>query len=74
TYYNITVPANTKADIYLPASKVEDVTENEQALAADKDVTSGTADSGYIVIHAGSGTYHFAVNTPATTTQVQGSK
>jgi len=60
TYYNIDIPANTKADIYLPASKVDDVTENNQALAADKDITSGPSDNGYIVIHVGSGSYHFA--------------
>jgi alpha-L-rhamnosidase len=74
TYYNIDIPANTKADIFLPASKVEDVTENNQALALDKDITSGPSDNGYIVIHAGSGSYHFAVPNPTDTVQAAGTR
>ncbi|HVV55895.1 MAG TPA: family 78 glycoside hydrolase catalytic domain [Mucilaginibacter sp.] len=74
TYYNIDIPANTKADIYLPASAANDITENGQALSLDKDITVGPADSGYVQIHAGSGSYHFAVNNPAETTEIKGSK
>jgi len=74
TYYNIDIPPNTKADIFLPASKVEDVTENSQALASDKDITSGPSDNGYIVIHAGSGSYHFAVPTPPEGAQTGGAR
>lgn len=62
TYYNIDIPANTKADIYLPADNVSDITENSQALTSDKDITVGSGENGYVLIKAGSGSYHFAVN------------
>jgi len=62
TYYNIDIPANTKADIYLPADNAGDITENGQALALDKDITVGASETGYVLIKAGSGSYHFAVN------------
>ena len=62
TYYNIDIPANTKADIFLPADNASDITENGQALASDKDIAVGSGETGYVLIKTGSGSYHFAVN------------
>lgn len=64
TYYTIEVPANTKADIYLPASSPNDITEEDKALALDKDIQVGAGENGYVLIKTGSGSYHFAVNNP----------
>ncbi|MFB9843551.1 alpha-L-rhamnosidase [Mucilaginibacter ginsenosidivorans] len=68
TYYSIDIPANTKADIYLPASSVNDITENGKALAVDKDISVGAAENGYVLIKAGSGSYHFAAPAPTAPT------
>ena len=64
-YFNIDVPANTTADIYLPADAADKITEDGKALSADKDIVAGSAENGYVLIHAGSGTYHFAAPAPA---------
>ena len=64
TYYNIGVPANTKADIFLPAKQADDITQEDKPLATDKGLTVGTYQDGYIGISVGSGTYHFAVINP----------
>ena len=64
-YFNIDVPSNTTADIYLPADAADKITEDGKALSADKDIVAGSAENGYVLIHAGSGTYHFAAPAPA---------
>ena len=71
TYYNIEIPANTKADVYLPATDASQISEDTGALASDKDITVGPTDSGYVFIKVGSGTYHFAVNGVPPVPQVQ---
>ncbi|MGZ3819473.1 MAG: family 78 glycoside hydrolase catalytic domain [Mucilaginibacter sp.] len=62
TWYSIEIPANTKADIFLPASKADDITEDDKALSADKNITVGAEENGYVGLKVGSGIYHFAVN------------
>ena len=64
-YFNIDVPSNTTADIYLPADAADKITEDGKALSADKDIVAGSAENGYVLIHAGSGTYHFSAPAPA---------
>lgn len=59
-YFTIEVPANTTADIYLPAESADKISEEGKPLNSDKDIVVGAAENGYVVIHAGSGTYHFA--------------
>jgi len=58
-YYTVEIPANTKADIFLPAKQAEDITEDNKPLASDKGLTVGIYQDGYIGISAGSGIYHF---------------
>jgi alpha-L-rhamnosidase len=74
TYYTIEVPANTSADIFLPAAQAGDITLDDKALALDKDITVGTPEDGYIKLQAGSGVYHFTVNGEAQGLQVSQSK
>jgi alpha-L-rhamnosidase len=74
TYYAIDIPANTKADIYLPAKQADDITEDDKALAMDKALVVGQYQDGYIGISVGSGVYHFAVNNPVVVTQAPATK
>jgi alpha-L-rhamnosidase len=62
-YFNwaITVPANSKAIVYLPADKVNDITCDGKTLSA----LSGTkmqVNNGETKIEIGSGDYHFEIN------------
>ncbi|MGZ3822311.1 MAG: family 78 glycoside hydrolase catalytic domain, partial [Mucilaginibacter sp.] len=74
TYYTIDIPANTKADIYLPAKQPDDITEDDKALAMDKALVIGQYQDGYIGISVGSGVYHFAVTNPVAVTQTPATK
>lgn len=74
TYYTIEVPANTSADIFLPAAQAGDITLDDKALELDKDITVGSAEDGYIKLQAGSGVYHFAVSGEVQGLQVTNSK
>jgi alpha-L-rhamnosidase len=62
TYYTINIPANTKADIHLPAKNADDITEDGKPLSSDKALSVGDYQDGYIGISVGSGLYHFEVN------------
>jgi alpha-L-rhamnosidase len=74
TYYTIDIPANTKADIYLPAKQPDDITEDDKALAMDKALIVGQYQDGYIGISVGSGVYHFAVTNPVVVIQAPATK
>jgi alpha-L-rhamnosidase len=58
---DVEIPANTSADIYLPASPESAITENGTALSARKDVQVTSSDDQYVVVKAGSGKYHFVI-------------
>lgn len=58
---DVEIPANTKADIFLPASPESAITENGVALSAQKDVQVTASDDQYVVVKAGSGKYHFVI-------------
>ena len=58
----VTVPANTTAEIYIPASAMEKITENGTILS-DKKAFEGIAQKGdYIMVKVGSGDYDFMVD------------
>jgi alpha-L-rhamnosidase len=63
-HYNIDIPTNTTADIYLPADGADKITEDDKPLALDKTISIGAAENGYVMIHAGSGSYHFTAPAP----------
>lgn len=57
---NVTVPANTTADVWLPAKGVDQVREDGAVLSSKKlnAITRGE----YVVVNVGSGDYRFEVN------------
>ncbi len=59
---DVTIPANTTADIYVPASPSASITEGGVALAAHPEIKVRGQEGGYMVLETGSGEYHFEVN------------
>jgi alpha-L-rhamnosidase len=55
----VTIPANTKAIIYLPADKNESITEGGKPVTKIKDIKFLGYKDGKAIIEAGSGVYHF---------------
>jgi alpha-L-rhamnosidase len=58
---DVVIPANTTANIYIPAAGAEAVTEGGTALSSVKDIQVTATESGYVMLKAGSGKYHFEV-------------
>jgi len=59
---DVVIPANTTADIYVPTSQAEKITESNKALSASKEIKIGNTENGYVILKVGSGSYHFTVN------------
>ena len=55
------IPANTKADVFIPASNADAVTESGNALTTLKGVPPAVVANGYVLLQLGSGKYHFEV-------------
>jgi len=58
--WDITIPVNTTATIYLPSADATSVTESGRPAARAKGVRLLLAEAGYAVYEIGSGNYHFA--------------
>lgn len=58
---DVEIPTNTSADIFVPAASPDAITENGTAISGNKDLQVTGKEGNYIVIKAGSGSYHFAV-------------
>jgi alpha-L-rhamnosidase len=58
--WQVQVPANTTATIYVPAKNVANVTEDGQPIAKSQDVQFLRTENGRVVFEIGSGKYHFA--------------
>lgn len=58
--WNITVPANTKAEIHIPAKSKEDVMEGGKKIVSVSDIQFLRMEDGRAVFQVGSGTYDFA--------------
>jgi alpha-L-rhamnosidase len=56
---NVTVPPNTRATIYIPASAAEGITEGGLPLAQSDGLKVTGQEGGYVVVEAGSGSYSF---------------
>ena len=61
---NVVIPANTTAMVYVPAEKVEDVTESGKAAVKSKDLKFLRMEDGKAVFSAGSGEYKFFSKLP----------
>ena len=58
--HEVTIPPNTTADIYIPSTTAEGVTESGKALSSVKELEIVGMEEGYLHVKAGSGTYHFS--------------
>lgn len=60
-YWNVTVPANTSATLYLPSRSVKCITEGGMPVAGVKDIRLIEVRGEKIVCRVGSGVYSFAI-------------
>jgi alpha-L-rhamnosidase len=60
--FDIEIPANTKATIYIPAANADMIRENGIVVSSAKDIQVSGKENGYIVLQTGSGKYHFEVS------------
>ncbi len=58
---SVTIPANTKAEIHIPASGSQYVWEGKTLIAGSKDVKIKQYKDGHLIVAAGSGEYLFTV-------------
>ncbi|GHT69380.1 alpha-rhamnosidase [Bacteroidia bacterium] len=58
--WDITIPANTTATVYIPASKGKQVNESGQKASSAKGVKFVKTEGDYVVYEVGSGTYSFS--------------
>jgi alpha-L-rhamnosidase len=56
---NVTVPANTKASVSIPAAALDNIRESGMALNRRAGVASASIDGDYAVVEVGAGSYHF---------------
>jgi alpha-L-rhamnosidase len=58
--FDVEIPANTKAIVYIPSSKNTSITESQKALAGVKDLKVRGVEGNYTAVEVGSGKYQFA--------------
>ena len=58
-FLEVEIPANTTADVYIPAKNKEDVLESGTAIDKSKDIQFQKTEEGYVVVKIGSGKYRF---------------
>ena len=63
--FNVEIPANTTAKIYIPAANAEAVTENNKPLSSVKEIRVIGKEGEYLVIETGSGKYSFTTAKPS---------
>lgn len=61
TSFEIEIPANTVADIYLPASNANAISESNKSLSSAPEIAIKETKDGYVKLELGSGVYHFSV-------------
>jgi len=59
--WDITVPCNTTATVYIAAPPEKEVTESGKSASSAEGVKYIDTDNGYVVYQVGSGNYHFVV-------------
>lgn len=62
--YDIEIPANTRATIYIPALSEFAIKESGKPLGESKDLSIEGKENGYVMLETGSGIYHFEVTVP----------
>jgi alpha-L-rhamnosidase len=56
---HVEIPANTTAEVWLPASDSSHITEGDKPVKDIRDITLQRMEKGYAVFHVGSGEYRF---------------
>lgn len=59
---DVEIPANTTANIFIPANDMAAITESGKELSSVNDIKIVGAKNGFVEVSAGSGVYHFEVN------------
>ena len=59
TTLDVEIPANTSAEVYVPALKAQNVTESGRPISRSKDVKFIRMDGTNVLLRVGSGSYHF---------------
>jgi hypothetical protein len=62
--YNITVPVNTTATVYIPATGLENVKEGGRPVTGSEALKWLRNEDGYVVLETGSGEYQFSAIQP----------
>ncbi len=57
--FDVTIPCNTTATIYIPAGSAEEVKEGSASLSKAGGIKVSGKDGDYVVVEVGSGGYHF---------------
>lgn len=60
--WNISIPANTSATVYIPANSVEEIRESGLAIADIKEIKFIKAEDGAVILEIPSGDYYFLRN------------
>lgn len=61
-FMDVTIPANTTATVFVPATNLSQVTEGNRQITTIKEITRGELKDGYLSLTLGSGEYHFVVS------------
>lgn len=59
--FDVEVPANTTATIFIPAPNEDAVTESGKKISLQKDLQTSAGENGFVVVKTGSGKYQFVV-------------
>jgi alpha-L-rhamnosidase len=60
--WNLVLPANTHAEIYIPAHSIDEISENRQPVKNREEIKFVKTENGYVILDIGSGNYTFSVN------------
>lgn len=60
--FDLTIPVNTTATVYIPAKSAEAVSESGRALTLSNNIKLSGVDERYVVVEIGSGQYRFTTN------------
>jgi alpha-L-rhamnosidase len=59
--FDVEIPCNTTATIYIPANAIEIIKENGQQINSEKNILIKGKEGEYIIAEVGSGNYHFEI-------------
>ncbi|MES1215999.1 MAG: alpha-L-rhamnosidase C-terminal domain-containing protein, partial [Bacteroidota bacterium] len=59
---DVEIPANTKANIFIPATTIESIKESGKKLDDSKGLQVKGIERNYVIVETGSGIFHFSVD------------